>query len=115
MTSSHDRDWACAVLRWTQTVLQDPRMLATARQTCTEQHYNCTTVFSCLLAGVLGTVLGTIPGTRYRYYEVSYGGGTQVRFLPSAAPCIRAVGLWTLGRVSYGSLAHGEVHPIPLG
>ena len=61
MTSSHDRDWACAVLRWTQTVLQDPRMLATARHDRHDTNDD-KLVFSCLQFGVLGTwylVLGT--------------------------------------------------------
>ena len=48
MTSSHDRDWACAVLRWTQTVLQDPRMLETARM----MENNTTNLFGCLQSGV---------------------------------------------------------------
>lgn len=58
MTSSHDRDWACAVLGWTQTVLQDPMMLATARH---DRHdTNDTSLYSaaCNLA-YLVLVLGT--------------------------------------------------------
>ena len=77
-------------------------------------------VISTAAAGFHTSCLGgrAMGGVRRRDAVVvapSYGGGTRFRFLPSAAPWTGIDGLRTRGGVSYGSLAHGEVRPIPLG
>ena len=92
MTSSHDRDWACAVLRWTQTVLQDPRMLATARHdriddNSTTSLYSDACVLGTLRYLYLVLVLGTCTCGSAWGYRVS--GVREIRM-----GCARLLQLW---------------------